>query len=322
MERASKAAPDVRALRDALIRIPALEDAVMKDAVMRESEDLRRVRASIGEMPALPVTVGKVVDVCNTPGTSPVDLNRVISLDPVLMARVMRLINSAYYGMSTRINSLVRAIIMLGLNTVKNLALSTAVIGNLNDGANFQALDARGFWRHSLGVGVMAKLLAKRRGVHSRVWEEYFIAGLLHDIGKIPMNRALAEEFIDVMGQSDLRHIPLHQAERERFGFSHVDAGDMIGETWNLQEAFMDAILHHHDPEAYGGSQRDLVLTVSVANYFVNIAEIGFSGDRYPAPLSDALFAELGIDRDLIDEMEDEVHREIEKAEVFLQDVD
>ena len=101
-------------------------------------------------MPSLPITVSKVLEICNNPKTSPVDLNQVISLDPVLMGKVMRLINSAYYCLPNQITSLVRAIIMLGINTVKNLALCTAVLGTLDKKGDFQALNMEGFWRHSL----------------------------------------------------------------------------------------------------------------------------------------------------------------------------
>jgi HD-like signal output (HDOD) protein len=116
------------------------------------------------------------------------DLNRVISLDPVLVGRVLKLINSAYYGLEQQVTSLVRAMIMLGINTVKNLALSSAILSNLV-GRGFLGLNAEGFWRHSLCVGVTAKLIARKQGIdHSRL-EEFFTAGLLHDLGKIPPER-------------------------------------------------------------------------------------------------------------------------------------
>ena len=90
------------------------------------------IQAYIAKMPSLPITVSKILQIANDPKTSPSDLNMVISLDPVLMGRVMKLINSAYYSLNNQITSLVRAIIMLGINTVKNLALSTAVLGQLS----------------------------------------------------------------------------------------------------------------------------------------------------------------------------------------------
>lgn len=132
-------------------------------------KNLRIVALYINKMPSLPTSVAKVMEISNDPNASPADLNRVISIDPVLMGRVMKLINSAYYGLNQRITSLVRAIIMLGINTVKNLALSTAILGNLGGKEHFQALNMDGFWRHSLCVGVTAKQIAKKeRSIRER----------------------------------------------------------------------------------------------------------------------------------------------------------
>lgn len=286
---------------------------------MTQEQNLTRVKRSIDNMPALPVTVAKVIEICNQQGTSPTDLNKVISVDPVLMARVMKLINSAYYGLNNKITSLARAIIMLGLNTVKNLALSTAVVGNLGSAENFRALDPQGFWRHSLGVGSTAKLLAKRRKVDASMHEEYFIAGLLHDIGKIPMNNVIADEFTEAMAEAERRGISLVEAEQELLGFSHVRAGEMIGEAWRLQESVMETIRYHHNPLENDGEYRELVHTVAVADYFMNVNGVGFSGNRVSTLPDQEVFEELSISPTLIDEIEDEVQAQIEKAEVFLR---
>jgi len=113
---------------------------------MEKDTILKVIQAYVHKMPALPVTVAKVLEITNNPKTSPADLNQIISLDPVLMGKVMRLINSAYYSLPNQITSLVRAIIMLGINTVKNLALSTAVLGTLGRASDFQALNMDQCW--------------------------------------------------------------------------------------------------------------------------------------------------------------------------------
>ena len=289
---------------------------------MNESQDLLRVQAYIGKMPSLPVTVTKVIEICNQPGTSPVDLNKVISVDPVLMARVMKLINSAYYGLGDKVTSLSRAIIMLGINTVKNLALSTAVVGAIGKGEAASPLNMQGFWRHSLGVGVTAKLIARRRSVDPRLVEEYFIAGLLHDIGKIPMNNVFKERYLAVLSRADRERISLVDAERRELGFDHTDVGKQIGTAWNIGGAVIDAAFAHHDVGGYEGEHRDLVATVHVANYFMNLAEVGFAGDRFPGTPSQEVYQRLGIGLSLLDELESAVDTEIAKAEVFLKVVD
>jgi HD-like signal output (HDOD) protein len=151
--------------------------------------NLKRIQATIARMPSLSTTVVKVLETCNDPRASANDLKRVISLDPVLTGRVLKLINSAYFALGKPITSLTRAIIMLGVNTVKNLALSFAILKNMQGSGSFHAFSTNEFWLHCLGVGVVAKALAAVKGLYPAQQEEYFVAGLLHDLGKLPLNK-------------------------------------------------------------------------------------------------------------------------------------
>ena len=285
---------------------------------MAESDGVRRVTAYVAGMPSLPTTVTKVMEVCNNPKTSPIDLDRVSQLDPVLVGRVVKLINSAYYGLGTQVTSLVRAIIMLGVNTVKNLALSSAVLGVSGKG-EFRALNMEGFWRHSLCVGVTAKLLAKRRGADPKILEEYFAAGLLHDIGKIPLNDALAEDYLRAMALADRERLSLRTAEARVLGIDHCQAGDIIAKSWKLGGAIADAIAWHHAPAEYQGPHGDILLTVTVADYYANREGIGFSGNLYPDKVPPEAYEALGIDKSALEELEAPVNEAIEKAKVFLK---
>ncbi len=276
------------------------------------------IKSYIAKMPSLPITVSKILKIANDPKTSPSDLNQVISLDPVLMGRVMKLINSAYYSLNNQITSLVRAIIMLGINTVKNLALSTAVLGQLGSKGNFQALNIDGFWRHSLCVGVTAKLIAVKRRRDPKQLEEYFVAGLLHDIGKIPLNNKLSSEYVTALSLTDKERLPLYIAEERSMEVNHCEVGRLIISNWNLGPVMQDVVFFHHFLDSYPGANRDILLTVAAANFFANTYQIGFSGDRYPEKLPLTVFEELGITLDDLEAVEDKANSEIEKAKVFL----
>jgi putative nucleotidyltransferase with HDIG domain len=286
---------------------------------MAGSDHKNSVREYVSRMPSLPVTVSKVLEVCNNPRTSPIDLDNVIKLDPVLMGRVLKLINSAYYGLGTQVTSLARAIIMLGVNTVKNLALSTAVIDRLVDKRAFRALNMDGFWRHSLCVGVTAKLIARKRGVDPSLVEEYFAAGLLHDIGKIPLNNAIDGEYVKAMSLADRERIPLFLAEKRHLDLDHCEAGLVVAESWRLSGAIADAIGYHHTHESYRGDHGDVVRTVAIADYFANREGIGFSGNLYPDKPGAEVYGLLDIEKSLLEELEEPVNAEIEKAKVFLK---
>ena len=278
------------------------------------------IRGYIDKMPSLPTSVSKVLEICNSPQTSPADLNRVISVDPVLMGKVMKLINSAYYGLNQEITSLVRAIIMLGINTVKNLALSTAVLGTIGKTSDSKALNMDGFWRHSLCVGVTSKLIAKKRNVDKNALEEFFIAGLLHDVGKIPLNNRLPDQYLDILAFSDRDKQGLNVVEAEVLGIDHTEVGKMIADNWKLSPEIHDAIEYHHSVSEYQGEHKDVVYTVTLSNYFATVEEIGFSGNRFPDPVPPAVTDHLGVDLIYMeDEMEETVKAEIERARVFLR---
>jgi HD-like signal output (HDOD) protein len=276
------------------------------------------VKKYIKDMPSFSTTVAKALEVCNNPQSSPMDLNRVISLDPVLAARVLRLINSAYDGLTRPVTSLVRAIIMLGINTVKNMVLSTAILVNLA-AKNSTGFDMDKFWRHSLSTGIMTRLIAQKRNIANIHLEEYFIAGLLHDIGKIPASAIDADKYTEAMKLANRERIGLYRAEKRVLDFDHCDAGKTIVEAWRLEGAVGDVICFHHSCLEYEGPYRDILYTVALANHFSSAMEIGFSGDRYPEPLAPEILEYLAVGKDILGEFESIVKKKIEDALLFLE---
>lgn len=283
---------------------------------MREDDIQATLKSYIDNLPALPTSVSRILEICNDPASSPADLSKVISLDPVLMGRVMKLINSAYYGLNNRVTSLVRAIIMLGLNTVKNLALSTAVLGTIGI-RDSHVLNMEEFWRHSLCVGVTSKIIAKKRGEQLKDLEEYFIAGLLHDIGKIPLNNKIPGEYKKAISHAEEHAVPLYEAEEYKLGCNHARVGQMIADNWNLNEGLCHVLSYHH--AEYNGPHKALVYTVSVSNYFANLKEIGFSGNKYIREPDKTLFDYLEINLSDMENMVAEVEGAIENAKIFLR---
>ncbi|MDX9788562.1 MAG: HDOD domain-containing protein [Desulfobacterales bacterium] len=289
---------------------------------MEPERRLSILRSHISKMPPLSPTVSKVLALCNKRDASPVELNRVISMDPVLTGNVLRLINSAYYGLSQKVTSVVRAITMLGINTVRNLLLSTAVLGALGNRKNFDSLDSAQFWEHSLAAGVAARLIAVKHRVPLDQVEGYFIAGLLHDVGKIPLNNRFAEEFKTALHLADEKGQALFKAEQEIFGLDHAAIGKLIAEKWGLGEEISDTIAFHHTPADYSGSHKNFVYLVTLADYFVNTLRIGFSGNLHrveiPPEVLNYLKSNLGLTLQIIETIIKELSQEVEKSRVFL----
>ena len=207
---------------------------------------------------------------------------------------------------------------MLGVNTVKNLALSTAAIEQLS-GSAASGLDILEFWRHSLCVGVSSKLLAKKRGINPLMVEEYFIAGFLHDIGKIPINAVLLKDYTTTITIAEREKKPLYEAEKNTLGLDHCTAGAMVAASWKLTGAVEDTIMYHNECWEYKGDHKDILYTVVAANHLASNAGIGFSGNSHPVELPPFICETLDITRDHLTEIEEDVNSDIEKAEAFLK---
>jgi len=282
--------------------------------------NLKRIQATIARMPSLSTTVVKVLETCNDPRASANDLKRVISLDPVLTGRVLKLINSAYFALGKPITSLTRAIIMLGVNTVKNLALSFAILKNMKGSGSFHAFTTNQFWLHCLGVGVVAKTLAAVNGHNPAEQEEYFVAGLLHDLGKLPLNKQFPEEYFQVSKIAKKENEPFYLSEDRLLGIDHCKVGEMIAQKWRLGASLIETLAHHHNPDGCNDKSRDLVSIISLANHIAIELQIGEAGDcinksSVPAQLQE----KFGIENDDLSAFQETISTEIDKARIFLE---
>jgi putative nucleotidyltransferase with HDIG domain len=286
---------------------------------MKQNTLNAKIESYIKEIPSLPVSVSKVLKICNNPSANPVDLNHVISLDPVLTGRLLQLINSAYYGLNSRVTSLIKAITMLGINTVKNLTLSSAILSTLSKNKEHSGLDMEGFWQHCLCVGVTSKLLAAKQGIDHKYCQEYFTAGLLHDIGKIPLNAVLSRDYMGIFSTADSEQKELFIAENDNFGINHCTAGGMIAKAWKLENIVADVIKWHHSIDEYNGEFMHILYSVAIANYFSVVNDIGFAGEKKPVKPERKIWEFLKFKEDIFDELIVKVNQEIEKARIFLQ---
>jgi len=281
---------------------------------------LKQIQTYIARLPSLSTTAAKVLQTCNNPETSPNVLNRVISLDLVLTGQVLRLINSAYYSLGHPISSLTRAIIMLGINTVKNLVLSFAILEQMRNKRSFSVLSVEDFWAHSLCVGVTAKCLAVAKGVSLTEQQEFFVCGLLHDLGKIPLNHQFPEKYFQALDMAKRSQRALFHAEGVVFGIDHGVIGGMIAEKWQLSPALIEALCFHHRPEEAHEDNHQLVFIVALADIFAQLLGMG-SGDKTLAnnSLCGYLLERVGVDWSFLYDLRDTVLGEINKAKIFLE---
>jgi putative nucleotidyltransferase with HDIG domain len=292
----------------------------MLESGNQRNSHLKQIQTYIDRLPSLSTTAAKVLETCNNPAASPNELNRVISLDLVLTGQVLKLINSAYYSIPHPISSLTRAIIMLGINTVKNLVMSFAILQHMRNKRTFPALCVEDFWAHSLCVGVTAKCLAVAKGVSLTDQEEFFVGGLLHDLGKIPLNYLFPDKCVQALDQAKRSQRALFHAEGVVFGIDHAAVGGMIAEKWQLSPALIQTLSIHHCQEEAHESNHQLVFMVALADIYAQLLKMGSCNENLaPDALCRFLLEQVGVDWSFLYNLRDTVLDEIARAKIFLE---
>jgi HD-like signal output (HDOD) protein/signal transduction histidine kinase len=214
-------------------------------------------------LPTLPHILLQLIDICNQEEKGIRDLSKVINKDPSISERLLRLVNSAYYSLKQKISSIDQALLLLGMDAVKNIAISSSVYQVFHRPGRKSAFNLKLFWWHSLSCATLARRLAIRVQYPSP--DEAFLAGLMHDIGKIVLWNNFEQEYEQILKNSANRTAELLEGE-QAFGLGHAEAGAWLIRHWDLHSFMPDAVLYHHDPSDRIVHASPMVQMVYVAN--------------------------------------------------------
>jgi len=275
-----------------------------------------RLLPLVEKIPAFSQSVSRVLSLAADINCSPKALVDVVSGDPVLTMKILRLVNSAYFGLANRVTSVHQALVTLGLNTLKHTALSLAMLGVLPK-ENEAGFDIDALWLHSLAVGLAARRLARVKGVPRSESEDYFVAGLLHDVGKLVYARYEPERFARALEAAALDQVDLTVSEQAALGATHAEVGALLARRWGLPESLALALAGHHAPNDDPASQ--LTDVVFVANQVVKRRNLGFSGNPVLSPLPAGVRGRLGLGSDAVADALADLPGELQNARVMLQ---
>ncbi|GAB4336388.1 MAG: HDOD domain-containing protein [Candidatus Abyssubacteria bacterium] len=247
---------------------------------MHSCSDVKAKVEKIQNLPTIPKVGMKILELASDPEVSMSELSAAIHQDPSLAARVLKIANSPFYGMVRQVDSLQLALVVLGLNEVRTVALGISLFNILKGMTGHVTYDRKKFWYHSASCGIVARLLARKLEIRNEGTD--FIAGLLHDMGKIIIDEYFGPEFVLIFNKATTHKTTMLQAEREFLGVSHQEIGSWLAEKWRLPVTLCDTILYHHNlPEAGPSAPKDtrLIALCCVAEAFCQAQEAGWDGD-------------------------------------------
>lgn len=255
-----------------------------------------KIISNMQNIKSFPQFVLETMRKLNDPESSAADVAQSLSRDEGLVLRILKLANSAAYGVSRNISNIAEAIALLGYKSVSNIILAATVYSAMDKGFTGYALDRGELWRHSLMVAYTSRHLAEMTGKVGS--EDAYVGGLLHDIGKVILNDYVRFGYGIIVKMVEEKHIPFTEAEWKVLGFDHAMIGEILVEKWNMPKAYSAAIAYHHKPNDLPANlleYQPLLDVVTVANTICLMLGIGLGADGLQAYMFPEPVERLGI---------------------------
>jgi HD-like signal output (HDOD) protein len=274
--------------------------------------------AEISHIATLPEITLKIIELVEDPSSTAQDLHKVISNDPALCSRILKVVNSAFYGLPRQIGSINRAIVLLGLNAVKNIAIAASLTKLFRGGELCARFSAKDLWIHSIATAACAKLICDE--LKLGVSDEAFLAGLIHDIGIMVEVQAMRHELLQVFEEMtfdgdgaptcDMREI-----ERQTLGADHQDFGSGLCEAWKFPKSFTYVTSHHHDPTQLPSANRTLTAIIYVADRLAAQAGYGFRADLQTIDVHPSVTTDLNLSPEQLESIKSKLPQAFEEIE-------
>ena len=241
------------------------------------SAKINRLLSSVDQLPTLPVIYTKISELLRAPDSTVQKVSEVIAEDQAMAAKVLRMVNSSFYGFPKRIGSLQRAVVILGFNEIKSLVLATGVLQMFGKFKTEHGFDMDKLWEHSIGCAVASRVVAEAAQL-SNV-EDVFAGGLMHDIGKVIHAVNLPKQFVKVIHDVQETGRPMIESEEDILGFNHTETGRALAEKWGFPTKTVDMIANHHISNGSDKLSKE-VTAVHLGNTLCSALALGSGGEK------------------------------------------
>ncbi len=279
-----------------------------------KTENLIRMLDRITDLPTLPTVYAKVDTLIQSDSAAAEDVAAVIEADPAISYKILRLVNSSFFGFSRKITKVQQAVVLLGFNTVRSAVLSISVFDSLKSNGP-TGFDRRGFWQHSMATGLIATSLCRNLGLSQL--EDAFPAGVLHDLGKLFLDSYLPQYFARILNLALEKQILVREAEREVLGTCHAELGEYLMERWKLPHALVEAAALHHSPSIIR-SNPQLVCLTHVGDVLARRLRIGSGGDPLVPEINPFALEELNLTEDDLEAQLPLIEMEVQNSRELL----
>lgn len=262
------------------------------------------------EVSSLPMIHLKLEEAINDQNKSMSDIAKVIREDPGLTARLLRIVNSAFYNFPSKIETISQAVTIVGTQQLSALALATSVM-KMFKGLPQDIVSMDSFWRHSIACGLAARMISSFR--RETKPERFFVAGMLHDIGRLIMYTKIPDASRDTLNAAKEHKTLLYETEREKLGFTHAVVGGILAQTWKLPTSLEEIVMYHHNPKAATRFPVETAM-VHVADIIVHSMGLGSSGEVYVPPLDGEAWDRLGLSPSALASVQEQVDRQYQDA--------
>jgi HD-like signal output (HDOD) protein len=280
-----------------------------------EKDQIRAALQNLDDLPVPPAVAIRILEIIEQDRADIKELAQVITYDPSISAKILRLANSAYYGFTRKIASVQQAIVLLGFNTVRSLTLSIAIFETLSSrGHTRGSLDRQQLWLHSVGCASAAQSLGKLGKLSSR--DVAFTAGLLHDVGKLVLDTLFPSLYHQVLQKVSDDHVTFYEAERDIFGTDHAEVGGWLGQRWKFPPMIAEPIAAHHTVEETAEEYLEIVVTINTADTIVQTAQIGLSSEA-PSSYHYEVLNRIGLSEQSIELCAQQLQQDRHRLETF-----
>jgi len=276
-----------------------------------DNEPIERIIAQSRELRSLPESVHQLNQLMQNKQVTMSEITDIVASDPVLSAKILKSVNSPFYGFPSKIETIAYAISILGIDSIRYLAISNAVISKFSSSAN-SLVPIDSFWRHSFATAIISQQLARMHN-HNNA-ERIFTSGLLHELGSLLLAIAIPNEYRAVISKANTDHLPLHLAEKELLGFTHTDITARLLKNWNLPSSVIESIRNMYDCQAANSESQ---MDAAILNIADSVASSTFPSIRLvnmDLSIKNKVWDIAGIQPYQLNEVLDELDSMVENA--------